>query len=103
MRLFLNWARKIERGGKMVQKLLTTFFVFLCSFVIFCSTGTKSLCNLGVIFIKGAENVPRNDVLAVKYLKKAVDGGDTTAALNLGKMCEVGRAGKSFFKILFCV
>ncbi len=56
-----------------------------------------------MIFIKGAENVPRNDVLAVKYLKKAVDGGDTTAALNLGKMCEVGRAGKSFFKILFCV
>ena len=56
-----------------------------------------------MIFIKGAENVPRNDVLAVKYLKKAVDGGDTTAALNLGKMCEVGRAGKSFFKNLFCV
>lgn len=54
---------------------------------------TKSLCNLGVMYIKGAENIPKNDVLAVKYLKKAVDGGDSTAALNLGKMCEVGRAG----------
>jgi hypothetical protein len=31
---------------------------------------TKSLCNLGVIYIKGAENIPKNDVLAVKYLKK---------------------------------
>ena len=46
-----------------------------------------------VMYVKGAEDLPRNDVLAVRYLSKAVDSGDPTAALNLGKMCEAGRGG----------
>ena len=45
------------------------------------------------MYVKGAEDLPRNDVLAVRYLKKAVDSGDPAAALNLGKMCEAGRGG----------
>ena len=54
---------------------------------------TKSLTNIGVMYVKGADDLPRNDVLAVRYLSKAVDSGDPTAALNLGKMCEAGRGG----------
>ena len=49
---------------------LLVFFSW-CRYAAAADQGcTKSLCNLGVIYIKGAENIPKNDVLAVKYLKK---------------------------------
>ena len=31
------------------------------------------MTNLGVLYVKGADDLPRNDVLAVRYLSKAVD------------------------------
>ena len=37
--------------------------------------------------------LPRNDVLAVRYLAAATDKGDATAAMNLGTLCELGRGG----------
>ena len=55
----------------MVDLHRLLFFFSWCRYAAAADQGcTKSLCNLGVIYIKGAENIPKNDVLAVKYLKK---------------------------------
>ena len=54
-----------------------------------------ALNNLGVIFSGSSDGLalPRNDVLAVRYLKKAAEKGDVKASLNMATMISKGRGG----------
>ena len=84
------YERGVRVGGRPNAKAALSHYSAAAE-----SGSAVALNNLGVIFSGSSDGLalPRNDVLAVRYLKKAAEKGDAKASLNMATMISKGRGG----------